>query len=302
MKVNLKQLKIIIEKDQDKEFKQLFKEFLSFDLIVLRIAAADKRILNLTTNNQVSSLSTYTSHYDSFQRSQVPDEPQEDERLVHYIANHLAIKILKFVMKIKPDTRVLKDLSSGSNLIHTCLATEIETCNIKIKCDILNFLVTEIKVQFSQDKEGNTEFHKWLHHPCVKCLNLLINHCCTSKNQSYYSLRNSQGMTPLHLSIQEKNYEAFCNLYKYVKYDMNQVTSDKSTLIHLCAVSGSLKIMNELFEIKSYDFDVNKINLAGQSPFNLACSNENYAVAKLLLMKGAKVNKNDLTILNNVNI
>lgn len=321
--INLQTLKAIIDKDQEKEFKLLFKDFSNWDYFVVKFSIpVSSQEVNIT-EGKILSLVQYNSNSGVLNQFCTNSEYSnsnfvEEENLIHYILKCRAIKILKLAIWTKPEMRNVKDISKSANLIHTFFSADFIGKNTKDAyhydtslsnygsvghnkpyCEILSYLVNDIKVNFSQDKEGNTEFHKWLNHSCVKCLNNLSNALSGSKQKNYFQLKNQLGLNPLHLSVINGNYDGFISLYKNLKYDLNQLTTDRNNLYHLCAIGGNKKLLNEIYSIKG-NSDINKFNAQNQSAFYLACFNENFTIANFLLEKGSYVSKADISLLNQV--
>lgn len=103
-------------------------------------------------------------------------------------------------------------------------------------CDESAALINNDEYEFSSDVEGNTEYHKWIGHFCLKCLNFLIN------RQPIYNLKNNKQNNPLHQSVIENNIEALRLLMENCQFNLEEEGENSLNLIQLACVYADLVI------------------------------------------------------------
>jgi len=101
-------------------------------------------------------------------------------------------------------------------------------------CEISFALINNEDYEFSCDVDGNTEYHKWINHYCLKCLNLLIN------KQPNYNVKNKNKNNPLHHSVIENNIEALRLLMENCQFNLEEEGENKMNLIQLACVYSDL--------------------------------------------------------------
>ena len=303
-KDNSETLKNIIEKDNDKEFKLFIQHNPNWETIYF-------------TQNKLN-------------KRKRTEEFEKDYSL-HFIISSMAIKILKMIQKIRPEIKDYSNNLTDENMIHICLTAETSLNNYfsetstnnknngsqssrcgrdsnastyntninagKAKCEFIQYLIFDMKVNLKRDNDGNTEFHKLLFHPCKNCFNALLNYSLINTNKSYSTLKNNDGLNPLQLSIQSQNYEFFTMLrFSHIKFE-HLTNKTNNNLLHLCAYGGNIKILQDVLQDKLAKERINDLNAEGKSPFHIACQQENYQAASFLLKYDVKVTKNDINIL-----
>lgn len=148
------------------------------------------------------------------------------------------MKIIKYILKYGIDPN-LKDGFSQTPL-HIALNYSL--------CDISSALINNEEYEFSCDIEGNTEYHKWISHNCLKCLNLLMN------RQPIYNLKNNKQNNPLHLSVIENNIEALRLLMENCQLNLEDEGENKLNLIQLACFYSDLVIMTLYFKENKSNF------------------------------------------------
>ncbi len=101
-------------------------------------------------------------------------------------------------------------------------------------CDISCSLINNEDLEFCSDFEGNTEYHKWINHSCLKCLNLLMN------KQANYNSKNNKKNNPLHQSVIENNIKALTLLMENCQFILDDEGENKLNLIQLASVYSDI--------------------------------------------------------------
>jgi len=144
------------------------------------------------------------------------------------------MKIIKYILKYGVDPN-LKDGFSQTPL-HIALNFSL--------CDISSSLILNEEYNFISDFEGNTEYHKWISHSCLKCLNLLMN------REPNYNKKNNIQNNPLHQCVSENNLEALTLLMENCQFNLEEEGEKGFNLIQLaCVYADLVKILNILYTI-----------------------------------------------------
>lgn len=148
------------------------------------------------------------------------------------------MKIIKYILKYGIDPN-LKDGFSQTPL-HLALNYSL--------CDVSSALIKNEEYEFSCDSEGNTEYHKWVSHYCLNCLNLLMN------KQPNYNVRNKNYNNPLHQSIIENNMEALRLLMENCQFNLEEEGESKFNLIQLACVYSDLVFIKKIYFLKFHKY------------------------------------------------
>lgn len=139
------------------------------------------------------------------------------------------MKIIKYILKYGIDT----------NLKDGLMQTPLHLALSHYLCDVSSALIVNEEYQFCADVDGNTEYHKWVNHACLKCLNLLLN-----KKPDYKRSKNNKGNNPLHQAVIENNIEALQLLLENCDFSLDESGEHNHNLIQLsCLYSELVKII-----------------------------------------------------------
>jgi ankyrin repeat protein len=101
-------------------------------------------------------------------------------------------------------------------------------------CDISIAIVMIPEYEFFNDIDGNSEYHKWVNHACLFCLNSLIN-----KNHNY-NVKNNKGNNPLHQAIVENSFYAVKLFLENCQFDLEETGENCLNLLQLSCVYSDL--------------------------------------------------------------
>lgn len=97
-------------------------------------------------------------------------------------------------------------------------------------------MIINEEYNLSIDSDGNTEYHKWINHACLKCLNLLMN------KKPEYNKKNNKGNNPLHQTVIENNIEALTLLMENCQINLEEKGENDMNIIQLACVYADVVI------------------------------------------------------------
>ncbi|XP_043116799.1 nuclear factor NF-kappa-B p100 subunit [Puntigrus tetrazona] len=189
--------------------------------------------------------------------------------------------------------RAHKDLDIFNNLRQTPLHLAVITHQLIL----VKVLLDAGADPGALDRNGQTALHLCCEHREVDCLSVILRHYPQNPSP-HLEIRNYEGLTPLHLAVQNGNKKlAKILLENGAEINAGDNKSGRSPLVH--AVENNFTDM-VIFLIES-GCDVNTQSYSGNTALHSACGRGHIEIVRVLLKSGAdsslKNNHNDTAIM-----
>ncbi|XP_076827966.1 B-cell lymphoma 3 protein homolog [Brachyhypopomus gauderio] len=193
---------------------------------------------------------------------------QENEAVVYWL-----IHILR---------RARKDLDLYNNLRQTPLHLAVITHQPRIVLALLQGGADPGAL----DRNGQTTLHLCCEHNQAECLSVILCHLARPPRcwSGLLDSRNYEGMTPLHLAVQDRN-KKLAKMLLDSGADINavDVKSGRSPLVHAVEIS-CMDMVNFLIE---NGCSVNSQSYSGNTALHMACGRGDVEAVRVLLRNGA---------------
>lgn len=137
------------------------------------------------------------------------------------------------------------------------------------------------------DRHGQTALHLACQEDDLNCVYAIRDASQTSRVKLRLDLKNSQGLTVLHVAILRGSKKLIGTILD-MGADINQQDSNSGrTSLHHAVEAGKYPVVEYLI---TRGADVNKVTFAGNTPLHTASGREMDDMAKLLMTHGANVN------------
>lgn len=182
---------------------------------------------------------------------------------------------LKSLLGTKPELINMKT-DKQETLLHVAAeAGSLEICQY--------LLSTGLQVQ-TQNKSGDTPLHNAAYCGHADIVNLLI------KNGADINAKENQGVAPLHWAVSQGNQPAADALLRNGA-DVNITDNSNKTPLHYACIRDNESVVLSLVK---HNANVNiQCEVNNWTPIFFAVRNKNLKIVKLLLEKGADINKKD---------
>ena len=121
------------------------------------------------------------------------------------------------------------------------------------------------------------------------------------KKGANLNIRDKNGFSPLYVAIKNNHKKILNLLFKYgAGFSIDKKTGN--TYLHDAAEKQDLKMAKILTKLKfqKRNYDLNKKNLAGKTPFDIAFENKNIYMMRYLLENGAEINLDNISNLSEI--
>ncbi|XP_023689008.2 uncharacterized protein bcl3 isoform X1 [Paramormyrops kingsleyae] len=177
--------------------------------------------------------------------------------------------------------QILLQAGKGLDIYNNLLQTPLHLAVITHQALLVQLLLSAGADPTMLDRHGQTAAHLCCEHGLSSCLGLLLRH---PASQTCLKVRNYEGLTMLHLAVQNSNKE----LVKMILdsgADINAVDfkSGRSPLIH-AVENNSMEMINFLIESGS---NVNMQSYSGNTALHSACGRGQVEAVRVLLKNGA---------------
>ncbi|XP_048880234.1 B-cell lymphoma 3 protein isoform X2 [Brienomyrus brachyistius] len=177
--------------------------------------------------------------------------------------------------------QILLQAGKGLDIYNNLLQTPLHLAVITHQVLLVQLLLSAGADPTMLDRHGQTAAHLCCEHGLSSCLGLLLRH---PASQTCLKVRNYEGLTVLHLAVQNSNKE----LVKMILdsgADINAVDfkSGRSPLIH-AVENNSMEMINFLIESGS---NVNMQSYSGNTALHSACGRGQVEAVRVLLKNGA---------------
>ncbi|XP_052819141.1 NF-kappa-B inhibitor alpha-like [Mya arenaria] len=251
-----------------------------FDHLKLSAEKDDEGIYSLTTG---SVCSENVSVPEDEIEVDLWDIDEDGDTLLHLaVIQHMYMVVLALIFKVK-ECDLLACLNIQNNLRQTPLHLAVLTD----QPDVVRALVEAGADVTARDQQGNTPLHVACRKGSQDAVYTLVKSFGddVDRRKEYFEIRNSQGLTCLHVASENKEYEIMGHLFARGA-DVN-VTDGKSgrTALHYAVENKDLQTVTLL--LTHADIDVDSRTFSGDTPVVIAFWRNYTDILKKLKTNGA---------------